>query len=814
MKHISLILLLLCLIIAAHSQTFSDIDYQGSDENFANPERGFYHFVNNVDYNSLVSFREEEAITLIYRNYKMEDYTESEIPLWYLQNMEKDFATMRKAGTKCVLRFSYTNKATPPYGDAHPDIVLRHVEQLKPYLQANSDVIYVLQAGFIGAWGEWYYTDYYKDWDDRRELMDALLDAMPASRQVQLRTPNYKQKIMERDDYVPVSEEEAYTNTPIARISHHNDCFVASSNDYGTYQDSAVEKPYLADDTKYTLMGGETCNECPCASCENSLLELRRFHWSYINIDYHTAVLQGWKDEGCYPEVERRLGFRYRLVSANIQNESKPNGKFNLSLKIINDGWANPGNPRDVELILRNTESGELYYLPLNEDPRKWPFTDTIFVSVEAGIPPSMAKGDYDVFLHLPDPEPKLANRPEYSIRTANNETWEKETGYNSLITAVQIKDDEQLPDYAGGNLFKPKNVVLPDGMNINIDGKSDDWELMNPFYTNNGQSAKEIKSYNNIDSMYFVITGASLQPASQLFIDADQVPETGYAAWQWSNNGADYLIENNFLYKYSGSNHEWGWTEIGTVSLAANDTVVEMGFGLNQLSGVKLNQSFSIGYTNDPQGSVQTSYIPLQNEPFLVISQVAIFGSPQALDATTYSNNNIVFWTNANASAGVYNILERSDDGINFEQVQINDHNAISHVDKDLEENKTYKYRLKFMNGNTYSSYQGPLEKTSSNVEKVFVHIKLDGEADDWKTVPPSGTGFDQEMVALRLTNQGDQLFYSLAGKPITDYKLFFDVEAKGSFNYKISNDSVYSIDGSTWIFKKNKQLLFRFIS
>jgi hypothetical protein len=27
--------------------------------------------------------------------------------------------------------------------------------------QANADVIFTIQAGFIGTWAEWYYTDYY-----------------------------------------------------------------------------------------------------------------------------------------------------------------------------------------------------------------------------------------------------------------------------------------------------------------------------------------------------------------------------------------------------------------------------------------------------------------------------------------------------------------------------------------------------------------------------------------------------------------------------------------------------------------------------
>ena len=37
----------------------------------------------------------------------------------------------------------------------------KFTKQLKPVLQKNEDVIFVLQAGFVGAWGEWYYTTHF-----------------------------------------------------------------------------------------------------------------------------------------------------------------------------------------------------------------------------------------------------------------------------------------------------------------------------------------------------------------------------------------------------------------------------------------------------------------------------------------------------------------------------------------------------------------------------------------------------------------------------------------------------------------------------
>ena len=50
-------------------------------------------------------------------------------------------------------------------------------------------------------------------------------------------------------DMAPVSPSQAYGPLEVARVSHHNDCFLASDVDWGTYTDVNVDYPYLAQDT-------------------------------------------------------------------------------------------------------------------------------------------------------------------------------------------------------------------------------------------------------------------------------------------------------------------------------------------------------------------------------------------------------------------------------------------------------------------------------------------------------------------------------------------------------------------------------------
>jgi uncharacterized protein YjbI with pentapeptide repeats len=422
---------------------------------FSNPERGFYHFTethsnnyDSLDLNVLRYYRQCEGISLIHRSFYLDDFVTGPISQGYLDAMQRDFDTVREAGLKAIVRFAYTNgpDLEPPYGDASKDRILAHIQQLSPILQANRDVIAALEAGFIGVWGEWWYSDYFisdGDWDARREVVFALLGALPSNRMVQLRTPRYKQKIF--NTTLAVGPSEAHNGTNLARTGHHNDCFLSSASDYGTYVDPLTEYPYLEADTQYVVMGGETCDpgfaNDPAPErlkCPSALEELARFHWSFLNIDWYKPTLQSWHDEGCLAEIEQRLGFRFALMQRTFPGQVRSGDSFQFSLQFENQGFAAPFNPRAVELILRGMD-GTTYTFELPDDPRFWLPGEPFTISHTFSIPSSLPAGDYELLLNLPDPEPMLRHRPEYAIRLADGSAWEEATGYNQLNHTLAV---------------------------------------------------------------------------------------------------------------------------------------------------------------------------------------------------------------------------------------------------------------------------------------------------------------------------------------------------------------------------------------
>jgi len=464
------------LIVSAQIEAQTTITYQGTDEIFFNPERGFSAYRSNPITLSFINILKASNVSVIQRIYTIPQYNDVPLPQDFLNTVEEDLNTARLGGIKVVPRFSYTNNQNGD--DAALDTILLHINQLAPVLQENFDVIAYMEAGFIGAWGEWYYSSHHlNNTTSRRTVLLALLDALPVKRDVVVRTPDYKRRIFEID--TPLDSAEAFTGTDRSRTGAHNDCFLASATDYGTYLDNDIEgdKDYLNQDNRFVPQGGETCCDCGYDDCSNALTDLARMHWSVLNKDYHPDVLNRWVTEGCMDEVKRRLGYRLELIEATISDSIKPGGIFDIDFKIVNEGFASPFNPRNLEIILRNSDNLN-YRLVADTDPRFWLPGDTITVNVNGGIPSNITEDDYDAFIFLADPEERLHDNPDYAIRLANENLWEDSTGYNSLNHKIKITDQAIGETYFGSDYFelysnvtdvKPEQQIIPQEYSINV---------------------------------------------------------------------------------------------------------------------------------------------------------------------------------------------------------------------------------------------------------------------------------------------------------------------------------------------------------
>ena len=420
------------------------VQFTPSTLDFPNPERGFYKYAADpakldADYLNSIT---QQGYRLIYTPADLSQWRNQDLPQSYLNSLNDGFELMRQAGVKAVLRFAYDYEASGK--DTNLAQVKRHIEQLKPIINRNADVIAVWQGGFIGAWGEWHSSANGLNSDsNKKEIAQALLAALPANRQLNLRYPYDLIKWYG----TPASAEDFANNSEKARIGIHNDCYLASIDDTGTYQprhDQTIEaqRMFTRQHVQYTSFGGETCAPVANArtTCSDILREGKEFRLAYLNYDYHETFIDGWTKEGCMADVQKNIGYRIELSQFQISSQANASGSLKWALKLSNQGWARPINPRNIVVRFTSSSGSSKDVVLENTNLRtldsgasaQWEGTLTL---------PNLSAGEYSVSLGAPDPDARLASNTRFSLRFANadsgNVQWNLKTGF--LDTGLKV---------------------------------------------------------------------------------------------------------------------------------------------------------------------------------------------------------------------------------------------------------------------------------------------------------------------------------------------------------------------------------------
>ena len=471
MKTRLIILFALCSAIA-HAGV---VNYTADDQSiFPNPERGFTEELggetklsnskNHVVQPEADWFfdltdpdnADRQSQSLVVLMYYLSNYKSQDLSTQLLQGFDEDMQILRSHGFKCVLRFAYDWKSK---NDAELTWVKRHIAQLKPHLASNKDVIYVIETGFVGQWGEWYYSSHFGNETqelnaDRRQVLEAMLDACPSDRFLLVRYPLIKLSYL--GDEQPLDSAEAFTGSARARIGHHNDAFLNAWGNDGTYgrngdgpDDDPVLRNYIAAETLYVPNGGETNVEdnddtpgLPEQVYARAVEEMALYHWSFCGSTYSEEVTDRWRANGIFDQLNRHMGYRYQLVQAVLPETAVPSAQVQVQLAIRNVGYAPLYNERHAYLVLQPTDANQSSIaLPLASDPRRWlPNGEQTTINEWLTIPADAQEGTYDLYLHLPDLSPSLSADPRYAVRFANVGTWEPISGMNSLNASITIE--------------------------------------------------------------------------------------------------------------------------------------------------------------------------------------------------------------------------------------------------------------------------------------------------------------------------------------------------------------------------------------
>jgi hypothetical protein len=429
-----------------------------------NPERGLHKYTsqsagystsagtNNLSVSTLNGYKNSsDKVTVIYRYYLVPEFINSDINTTFLNNIQTDFDNMRTAGIKCIFRISYSDaqhvSAAQQPSKAQ---ILTHISQFAPVLEANKDVILTYQAGYIGTWGEWYYTNSTEFGTDgsidstqlanRKEILDAMIANTPMEISLQMRYPSLKRSMY---GTTGLTSATAYQNTAVARLGFFNDAMFNNWGDQGFFSvGSECTDPvgntiwnYVENENKYTLYTGENnglnpCNSGARTSASNVIYEAGLLNLTILNRDFESNFWAGITGDN-YTTILKNLGYRFVLESTTITTNGL---SFDLTINLRNDGFARVIKNRPVYLILKNTLTNSISQFLVNSDIRTWDGN----VTINQNFTPNLT-GEFDLYLWMPDVGEDISSNSDYSIRLANTGTWDSGTGYNDLLSTISL---------------------------------------------------------------------------------------------------------------------------------------------------------------------------------------------------------------------------------------------------------------------------------------------------------------------------------------------------------------------------------------
>ncbi|MFC1713772.1 DUF4832 domain-containing protein [Candidatus Poribacteria bacterium] len=419
-----------------------------------------------------------------------------------LELLQESFDNLRKRGLKAVLRFAYEKTTNKSSGPELQDI-LRHIDQLAPLIRKNTDVIFVMQAGFVGAWGEWHSSAHglESDHSTLAAIIARVLDVLPADRMTQVRVPKYKRWVLEQPilggRHQVIDGQTAHTDTPAARIGFNNDGFLAGDTCGGTWPESPhfsnpgnPEFDYMTDESPYVAIDGELFWADQGGKIEGlrAAIRMRLHHYSSFSLAHSYSEKEGplfsiddWVQtpltaedvraaklplsDGYFKDasgnqaprtqfeyIRDHLGYRIEMQRATFPNIMQVSGELTVEAELINRGFSTIHNPRQVYFVLIDT-NGRVVQFPVKDaDPRKWqphepgdesyePLTHKI--SIRAQLPDSLEPGWYQLGLWMPDSYKSLRMDSRYAVRVANrNVPWwtDADRGYGiNILGVVQV---------------------------------------------------------------------------------------------------------------------------------------------------------------------------------------------------------------------------------------------------------------------------------------------------------------------------------------------------------------------------------------
>ncbi len=196
-------------------------------------------------------------------------------------------------------------------------------------------------------------------------------------------------------------------------------------------------------------------------------------------------------------------------------------------------------------------------------------------------------------------------------------------------VAAMSLSNDW----YVSSNIFM--TPIQRD--RITIDADVSDWSDISVLIN---AELGDLKIIDDDQRVYFLLQNGNPGAQTQIYLDIDKNSSSGYISTQFNNiKGADYLIENNRLYKSTADGKSWSWDRIGYIEFSKDDNLIEISVQKDMIGLEADDDSIKVGaiawdatFDNDLSYFNMTN-IQFVNEKSLIISEMMASNAHTAID-------------------------------------------------------------------------------------------------------------------------------------------------------------------------------------
>ena len=365
-----------------------------------------------------------------------------------LNDMDERLEAYAGTGMRLLLRFTYNfGPIGPGAMDTPIEVISENIDQVAPIVLRHKDLVFALEAGFIGTWGEWHDST---SGNDTAAAHQIVLD-----KERSYFSGSFPILVRDAGDLVE------YTGTlePQPGLGMHDDFYASNATDAATWVPCSSRsgfcvpgytteqlQTYGSNVSTQSMFAGEFGQVYPpLQSCSALDQYSYIYHPQSITLHPGAAVGAELQTEGCVQSFYNKVGTRIVLQNANIIGDATPGGKLYVAATMINQGYGRVIRRRPVRLVLLQngqevakigipTARIDLRALASSANPVPSTF------QFEVTLPGTLLPGPVSMALLFRDPAPTLSDQPQYalplnSLDKDNEPIFDSATGGNLIAT-------------------------------------------------------------------------------------------------------------------------------------------------------------------------------------------------------------------------------------------------------------------------------------------------------------------------------------------------------------------------------------------